>query len=138
MKHRYCYVLQEAAVSAVAESGVSATESTPSKPVTSGTETEAATEKVANAEEVMSTPTKTTTQEESKQEASSPASPSETATPEEGGSEKKKKSKKKWSFRSFSFSKKDKQKPASKEEKQETVLEVCFNLYLLTVIIAFF
>lgn len=126
MEHHYCSVLQEAAVSAVTESGASATESTPSKPITNETETEAATEKVANAEEAMSTPTKMTSQEESKQEASNPASPSETATPEEGGSEKKKKSKKKWSFRSFSFSKKDKQKPASKEEKQETVPEVCF------------
>lgn len=61
-----------------------------------------------------------------KQEPSSPASP-DTTNPEESGAEKKKKPKKKWSFRSFSFSKKDKVKPATKDEKQETVPEVSWS-----------
>lgn len=68
----------------------------------------------------------TTTVDENKSEPTSPASPSENApssNEEAPSSEKKKKPKKKWSFRSFSFSKKDKVKPASKEEKQETVPE---------------
>ena len=63
-----------------------------------------------------------TTPSEDKEEASSPASPSDGT--EEGSSEKKKKPKKKWSFRSWSFSKKDRVKPNTKEEKQETVPEV--------------
>lgn len=85
------------------------TESTPTKP-----ETEQTTEK--SEEATVTTPS------EEKEEPSSPASPSE---PTEEGSAKKTKKNKKWSFRSWSFSKKDKVKPNVKEEKQqETVPEV--------------
>lgn len=68
--------------------------------------------------------------DDSKEEVESPASPNETTTTDEDASctEKKKKPKKRWSFRSFSFSKKDKQKPvaAREEQKQQTLPEVKF------------
>lgn len=44
-----------------------------------------------------------------------PANPEENETADSNKKQKKEK-KKRWSFRSFSFSKKDKQKPAKKEE----------------------
>lgn len=44
-----------------------------------------------------------------------PANPEENETPDSNKKQKKEK-KKRWSFRSFSFSKKDKQKPVKKEE----------------------
>lgn len=44
-----------------------------------------------------------------------PANPEENETPDSNKKLKKEK-KKRWSFRSFSFSKKDKQKPTKKEE----------------------
>lgn len=98
------FALQEAAAVATE------TESTPTKP-----EKEQTPEK--SEEAAVTTPS-----EEKEEDPSSPASPSETT--EEGSSEKKKKPKKKWSFRSWSFSKKDRVKPNSKEDKQETVPEV--------------
>lgn len=68
----------------------------------------------------------TASTEDKKEEPSSPASPTDLTTNEEGGSDKKKKPKKKWSFRSWSFSKKDRVKPAPKDDKQETVPEVTY------------
>lgn len=113
---------QQEAATASTETGATVAESTPSKVAPS--ETEAVVSEKSPVSEEVSSPTT----EDDKQEASSPASPTEAATEEEPGSEKKKKPKKRWSFRSFSFSKKDKQKPASKEEKQqETVPEANEN-----------
>lgn len=74
------------------------------------------TEKIGTSSEEAQSPTSPS---EGTSEVASPTSPTSPTSGDEKQTEKKKEKKKKWSFRSISFSKKDKQKPSKKQQQQE-------------------